>query len=951
MARWATGLLTCRFSKEKGSAIVSIWNSSRMGERFTRTLGWTLLINGPELIVHQEGRKYKASLTDEEAVSTAPGFFWTSVDFKTQEGKVISLDGIPNEHAVAMTAAIKTAYSQFTAGEKKRSKLEEFDRLLAPLVSWRQIVVQDFETHKSNHRWIAEETLQGWDTVRPAVVGKDAERFSALLKDAVVAEHFKGKDQGTKYAVDLWKADLRPTVIKRNEEHFQAELIACKDFFNKVEKSPLTVEQAKSVVCFDNRVLTIASAGSGKTSTMVAKAAYALLRKLVSADKILLLAFNKDAAEELQQRVHDRLTPLGFRADAVVARTFHAFGLDVIGKATGRKPSLAAWLDNGKDIEHLAELIDGLKDKDALFRTKWDLFRIVLSRDLPQFGKEEEDTEDRDRNTKKYGFRTLRNEVVKSHGERMIADWLFYNGVDYRYEQPYEHDTATESHRQYNPDFYYADVDLYHEHFAFDQNGAPPPQFKGYMDGVKWKRGLHKQHKTALIETTSAQLRTGKAFAILEAELTKRGIVLDPNPERPVEGRKPINNEDLVKVFRTFLTHAKSNRLTDADLRQRLHNQTVGNFVYRHELFLDIFVEVRKAWEKSLADGRCIDFEDMLNLASDHMDAGRWQSPYELVMIDEFQDASWARARITRALVRKPGRFLFAVGDDWQSINRFAGSDISVMTKFEEWFGRAIIVRLERTFRCPQSLCDVSSKFVLKNPSQISKKVRSLEAEHPPAVELFQVDDDEKLQDSVDKFLAGLHRKILNGEVASPKKGKKISVFVLGRYKVDKKYIPDDWEKKYSTHLELKFSSVHGSKGLEADYVILPRVVSGYYSFPSTIEDDPVLQLAMPSEDTYAFSEERRLFYVALTRARRSVTIFTVDGRMSPFVVELINDIKLEVQGIDGKKSKTAPCPKCGQGTLTKRTGPYSDFFGCTRFPRCDYKQKIQVKNKSLERT
>lgn len=928
---------------------MSMWGSSRMGERFTRTSKWTLLINGPELIVHQAGRKYKASLMDEEAVSATPGFFWSSVDFKTVDGRSISLDGIPNDRAAAMAAAIAKANADFTAGERKQKKLEEFDRLLSPLVSWRQIVVKDFESHKNNYRWIAEETLQGWDEVRPSAVGEDADRLTVLLKDSEVVEYFKGKDQGTKYAVDLWKADLRPSVSKRNEEHFQAELVACKDFFNKVEKSPLTEEQARSVVCFDNRVLTIASAGSGKTSTMVAKAAYALLRKLVSADKILLLAFNKDAAEELQQRVHERLTPLGFPADAVVARTFHAFGLDVIGKATGRRPSLAAWLDNGKDIEHLANLIDDLKDKDSLFRTKWDLFRIVLSRDLPQFGKEEEDTEDRDRNTKKYGFRTLRNEVMKSHGERMIADWLFYNGVDYRYEQPYEHDTATESHRQYNPDFYYPDVNLYHEHFALDHNGNPPPHFKGYMDGVKWKRGLHKQHKTALIETTSAQLRTGKAFAILEAELTKRGILLDPNPERPTEGRKPIDHEDLVKVFRTFLTHAKSNRLTDADLRQRLHNQAVGSFVYRHELFLDLFVEVHNAWENSLTDGRCIDFEDMLNMASEHMDAGRWQSPYELVMVDEFQDASWARARLTRALVRKPGRFLFAVGDDWQSINRFAGSDISVMTKFEEWFGRGITVRLERTFRCPQSLCDTSSKFVLKNPSQISKKVRSLEAEHPPSVELFQVDDDEKLQGSVDKFLAGLHKKIVGGEVASAKKGKKITVFVLGRYKADKKYIPDDWAKKYGAHLELKFSSVHGSKGLEADYVILPRVVSGYYSFPSTIEDDPVLQLAMPSDDTYPFGEERRLFYVALTRARRSVTIFTVDGRMSPFVVELIDDIKLEVQSIDGKKTKTITCPQCKQGTLTKKTGPYSDFFGCTRFPRCDYKQKIPPKKKWRE--
>ncbi len=917
------------------------WGSSRLGERFTGTSAWKLSLNGFELSLQSEGKTYTATVAETGVVQTKRGFIWSLVEFQAFNGLCLTLDGIPNRSAVAMTSAIAKAHATFQAGERKRKKLEEFDFLLAPLVAWRNIIVRAVQTHKENHRWIAEETLQAWNDRRPGA-GKDGERLSLLLKDAEVVEHFQAKEQGAKYAVDLWKADLRPTVKKLNEEHLSAELVACKDFFDKVEKSPLTDEQARSVICFDNRVLSIASAGSGKTSTMVAKAGYALHRGLVSADRILLLAFNKDAAKELQQRVLERLSPLGFTAEAVVARTFHAFGLSIIGNATGKKPSLATWLESGRDVEHLANLIDELKDRDTLFRTKWDLFRVVLSRDLPQFGKEEDSPEDRDRNTKKFGFRTLRNEVVKSHGERMLADWLFYNGVDYRYEQPYEHDTVTSSHRQYNPDFFYPEANLYHEHFALDQSGNPPPEFKGYMDGVKWKRALHKQHGTSLIETTSAQLRTGRAFAIIEAELTKRGITLDPNPDRPTEGRKPIEHEELVKVFRTFLTHAKSNRLTDADLRNRLKNQAADNFIYRHELFLDLFVEVRKAWETSLTENRCIDFEDMLNLASDHLEAGRWESPYELVMVDEFQDASWARARLTRALVSKPGRFLFAVGDDWQSINRFAGSDISVMTKFEEWFGRGVTLRLERTFRCPQSLCDVSSKFVLKNPAQIPKKVRSDQVEHAPTVQAFQVDDDTKLKDAISKFLDNLCQQIVGGQVAPSAKGK-LQVFVLGRYKIDRQYIPEDWEEKYGEHLTLKFSSVHGSKGLEADYVILPRVVSGRYSFPSTIEDDPILQLAMPSDDTFVFGEERRLFYVALTRARRSLAIFTVDGRLSPFIVELINDIKLEVKNIDGKESKTVTCPKCKQGALTKRKGPYSEFLGCVRFPKCDYRQKIEA--------
>ena len=158
----------------------------------------------------------------------------------------------------------------------------------------------------------------------------------------------------------------------------------------------MTDEQANAVVCFDNRVLVVASAGSGKTSTMVAKAGYALHRGLVDADKTLLLAFNTEAAKELQSRILERLTPFGFPAEQIVARTFHAFGLEVIGKATGKKPTIAPWLEHGGDIERLADLIDRRKDRDTIFRAKWDLFRVVFSRDLPKFDHEEALPEDWD---------------------------------------------------------------------------------------------------------------------------------------------------------------------------------------------------------------------------------------------------------------------------------------------------------------------------------------------------------------------------------------------------------------------------------------------------------------------------------------------------------------------------------------------------------------------------
>jgi len=100
----------------------------------------------------------------------------------------------------------------------------------------------------------------------------------------------------------------------------------------------------------------------------------------------------------------------------------------------------------------------------------------------------------------------------------------------------------------------------------------------------------------------------------------------------------------------------------------RLQEEATGKFRFGHEIFLSLFVAIRQAWEQKLTAEGVIDFEDMLNLATDHLEAGRWSSPFELVMVDEFQDASRARARMARALVNRPGRYLFAVGDDWQSI-------------------------------------------------------------------------------------------------------------------------------------------------------------------------------------------------------------------------------------------------------------------------------------------
>ncbi|MDG2539218.1 3'-5' exonuclease [Dyella jiangningensis] len=296
--------------------------------------------------------------------------------------------------------------------------------------------------------------------------------------------------------------------------------------------------------------------------------------------------------------------------------------------------------------------------------------------------------------------------------------------------------------------------------------------------------------------------------------------------------------------------------------------------------------------------------------------------------------------RLARALIKAPGRHLFAVGDDWQSINRFAGADLSAMTSFEEWFGHGHILRLERTFRCPQSLCDVAGGFVQANPSQLKKRVASDTPSIGPAVRAVEVANEDQIKGALLRLWQQIHQDLAAGKLA-PSRGNKVSIFLLGRYRRDDCYLPS-WA-QLSDRIDVRFQTVHGSKGLEADYVFLPRLVSGYYSFPSTIADDPVLLLALPAGDDFPFAEERRLFYVALTRARRGVTLVTIQHQHSPFLTELRRTRGLEVATIEGEASRTIPCPdpKC-DGSLVPRKSRYGPFLGCTNYPRCEQKAKLK---------
>ena len=788
---------------------------------------------------------------------------------------------------------------------------------------WSESLQKVLTDHRQQQRWIPHETIKLLADSKPNLsLRKTINRFKLL--DRLSPSELQ--------ALKDFELNLGSYFEQINQEILEAELISQKEFLESVESKPLSLEQSKAVLMLDNRVMLVAAAGSGKTSVMVARAAYATMKNFVAPSKILLLAFNTAAAAELQERVTNRFASAGIDPKEIKASTFHAFGLSVLGKALQARPKVATWVEKGADLEEIAKIVDELKKSSEDFKYKWDLYRLIFTPETLKITGIEPDAYESE--SKERGFRTFDGKLVRSHGERMIANWLYLHGVNYEYERDYKVKTSNEFHRQYMPDFYYPQIDVWHEHWALDINGNPPKDFSGYVQDMEWKRNLHRRNNTDLIESTFGEVVFSNGLSRIKEQLLKRGLKLNWDPDRPKAPYTNIENSELIGLIRSFRTHVKSNSLTKSDIELRLVTKWAHLKSERTSLFLELYWPIYHEWNRRLSDANAIDFEDMLVQASQQIENGAYISPYDMILVDEFQDSSAARARLVNALVKNRGKYVLAVGDDWQSINRFAGADVSLMTRFHGIFGEGPTLLLSRTFRCTQIIADVATKFVTKNPEQIKKTVVA-EAEgvgHP--VTLIRANNPQQ------GVLEAL--KQISKDVSARSKNRG-NVFVLGRYRFNRDWLPDEDIK----NLEISFKTIHGSKGLEADYVVVVNFEAGQHGFPSEIEDDPVLNLAMTEPETFDYAEERRLLYVALTRAKEQVFLVTRQNRDSMFAVELMADLQVEVIAVesDGPEAQEVQtCSDCKKGVMVKRSGPRGLFLGCSRFPKCMHTSKLGVK-------
>ena len=647
---------------------------------------------------------------------------------------------------------------------------------------------------------------------------------------------------------------------RANETYVAKELIRSRELLDTIEARPLTEEQRKAVVIDEQNNLVIAAAGSGKTSVIVAKAGWLLQRMYRKPSELLLLAFARDARSEMKDRIHARLGEATARR--ITVSTFHAVGMAIIGKAEGKRPSLSQTAENRNGLfELLGNIIADLFTDSNLSKILRNWFQgefapYASEHEFKNWGEYWD-------YIRKFDIRSLQGETVKSLEECEIANFLFLNGIEYKYEAPYEHDTATSEKRQYRPDFYLPEHGIYIEHFGIDAKGKTA-QFvdqKKYFKEMEWKCATHAEHDTTLIETYSHEHAKGKLLRNLEDKLAAHGVGLSPLPQEKVFEilQKQERLDPFTRLVATFLQHFKGSRLSLSELAQRA---TSHKHPARAMAFLSVFGPIFERYQESLASSGEIDFHDMINQATDLVESGCFRSPFKYILVDEFQDISPSRAVLLKALLdNSPGAQLFAVGDDWQAIYRFAGSDIAVMQEFGNRFGDYERIDLETTFRCSDHIAEVATEFVLRNPSQIHKNVRSTNKAIRPAVHIGLPDDNSPslLKEALDRIADDASRHEETSEV-----------LLLGRYKHLRPRHLASLQSQY-TGLRFSWRTIHGSKGLEAEYVVVLGVCTGKYGFPSEIEDDPLLNLVLAAPEAHPNAEERRLLYVALTRAKRQV--------------------------------------------------------------------------------
>ena len=756
-----------------------------------------------------------------------------------------------------------------------------------------------------------------------------------------------------------------------NERYINQELKDNSDVFDDLDGKSLDSQQREAIVVDEDAVKVIAGAGSGKTFTIQGKVKYLTEKRDVDPSEILAISFSNASVDDLKERI----------AEPIDIKTFHKVGKDILTQYNQySRPDTSAL----KRIIKRYLTKKALKNED-ISKKLIEFFSFYINvppsdDDIKYEGDLLDWQEGVDFSTLKRRFKnkqreTLNNEIVRSYEELYIANFLFIYGIKYTYEKIYSYPNKNFERefnkfkeflfsfneeipdelknditkdllnltdifeeyeiKDYLPDFYLDDYNIYIEHFGLNRNcenhliGGKSSE--EYVKEMEWKRKVHKKYGTTLIETFSYYQSENRLLTRLAEKLQAQGVEFNEIDYREVyrillENKTIKEWEDFIVLLKTFIELFKGNNYDETKFKE--FYDYVGGLKDsfskdRTIAFLKIVEEIYNDYEAYLLKIKKIDFNDMINKASDCIVKNGLDLPYKYIIVDEYQDTSFTRYNLLRNICDSIGAKIMVVGDDWQSIYSFSGCDVNIFTKFDNFFDVCETRYIEKTYRNSQQLIDASSNFVMKNPDQTRKELKSSKSLKYP-IKLVNFDND---FDEILKFEL-IIKNIINQSTFKNKK-----ILILGRnnkdifnllknFNVENEYgkrkfeILGDEDKlrrnkfvkivyRESPDVNIEYRTVHQSKGLECDNVILINLKNWKAGFPNKMVDDPVLNFVKRNGDSFSYAEERRLFYVALTRTKNNVYLLAPYFKSSVFVQELKTDANVELLNLEHNRLET----------------------------------------------
>ena len=662
--------------------------------------------------------------------------------------------------------------------------------------------------------------------------------------------------------------------------------------------SLLNEKQREAVVSESKRLLVLAGAGSGKTKTLLQKLIYLIEEKNVNPANILAITFTKNAANEMLDRLiisadktekyatiisdknktaREKDTERYFFTkkykwiENLTLKTFHSlcygimrnFGVNEFdnkfkivtdSKAINSEFVRYTAAETSFEIIHKI-LIENCEQKNYLL----DLKRYILDYFVDKIH-----IENHNRTSLQYAgkfYTSLNGTRVRSKSEQYICDWLFRHSIKFVYEPKINFKDF-----DFHPDFFIPEANLYIEHVS---NKSYP---------TKNKETQFKIANKLLVKTFESQTKDTAIF-----NLALERIVINRLPAN-YHHKSALNFEEEFKYYHKEVKDFLRQTMRVIDM-VKVENFSPKQILTKaekdqHERVRDFYklaVPIISKYNTYCTNKSYLDYNDMIirtiALFRNHNEiADKFRKKYQYILVDEFQDVNNLQVELFKMLLTNKNQ-LFCVGDDWQSIYGFRGSNVDYIINFKKHFNNAKTIKLSINYRSTVNIVEASNQVIKHNKFKVRKKILS-NKKSDSKIHIFAGGDEEENIEFVINQIKKLNNKGYQKE----------DILIL--YRRSKMYTPY-FEQFKQLGIFASGKTIHSAKGLEAKAVFIIGLTQGNGGFPDIWLEDRIYQVIKKSKHDLLLEEERRLFYVAITRAKDELFLITEKGNESSFLKEI----------------------------------------------------------------